>query len=177
MKRYEETREELEANLQTYEHIDVIRRMLRLFATELLVRGETHDRSKLVAPESSMFAAFTPRLKGMTFGSDEYKQCLKGMGPALRHHYDHNRHHPEHFKEGLKGMTLVDLVEMWIDWWASCQRHDDGDMLKSIKHNKDRFGMPDELAAIFENTVMAMPERLPIESTQRDDNDPLIRTE
>lgn len=170
------SREELEANLQTWEHIDVIRRMLRMFAVRLIHRGETHDRSKLHPPESDMFAVFTKRLKGMTYGSDEYKECLKEMGQGegpLRHHYDHNRHHPEHFKEGLKGMTLVDLVEMWIDWWASVQRHDDGDMMKSIEINKERFDMPDELVAIFENTVNAFPKRINIEPTQRT-NDPNV---
>lgn len=161
------TEAEARANCATWEHIDTVRRMLRVLAVSLLERGETHDRSKLVPPESSMFAEFTPKLRGMTYGSDEYKACLTEMGPALRHHYDNNRHHPEHYDDGIRGMTLVDLVEMWADWWASCQRHADGNLEKSIEINRSRFNMSDDLVAIFRNTAQAMPEHLPMKKSQR----------
>lgn len=144
--------EELETTMQTREHIDLIRLFLREFAVELLKRGETHDRSKLDRAEVDMFTEYTGRLKGMTYGSDEYKQCLKEMGPALDHHYLHNRHHPEHFEKGLEGMDLIDLLEMFIDWKASVRRHADGDLKRSIDINKGRFGMTDQTVTFFENT-------------------------
>jgi hypothetical protein len=144
---------ELETSLQTREHIDLIRTFLREFAVELLRRGETHDRSKLDRAEVDMFTEYTKRLKDMTYGSDEYKQCLKEMGPALQHHYQHNRHHPEHFQNGLEGMNLVDILEMFIDWKASVRRHSDGDLQKSIEINEKRFGMSPQLAQIFRNTI------------------------
>lgn len=146
------SREELEAALATYEHLDHIRRMLRQFADALLERGETHDRSKLGAVESETFAEYTPKLKGLTYGSDEYKACLAAMGPELRHHYACNRHHPEHFADGVRGMNLIDLLEMFIDWRASTLRHADGDMLKSIEVSTARFGLDPQLVAIFVNT-------------------------
>lgn len=93
------TYEELETTLQTREHIDLIRTFLREMAVELLLRGESHDRSKLDRAEVDVFTEYTPRLKGMTYGSDEYNQCLKEMAPALKHHYMHNRHHPELFSQ------------------------------------------------------------------------------
>jgi hypothetical protein len=35
------------------------------------------------------------------------------MGDGLKHHYAHNRHHPEFFGEdGVDGMSLVDVIEM-----------------------------------------------------------------
>ena len=149
---------ELEAKVQTYEHIDKIRELLRLFANELVARGETHDRSKLKPEESRVFAEYTPRLKGSTYMSDEYKQFLKEMQPALDHHYANNRHHPEHHspkdpKAGIREMNLVDLLEMWIDWYASSMRHANGDMGKSIELNETRFGMSPDLVAIFQNTL------------------------
>lgn len=148
---------ELEAKVQTYQHIDKIRELLRFFANELVARGETHDRSKLMPQESRVFAEYTPKLKGTTYGSDEYKRFLVEMQPALDHHYANNRHHPEHFcpkdpKVGIREMNLVDVMEMWIDWYASSMRHADGDMAKSIEINEDRFGMSPDLAAIFRNT-------------------------
>jgi hypothetical protein len=100
-----------------------------------------------------MFAIFTPRLRGMTYGSDEYKACLKEMGPGLAHHYAHNRHHPEHHPAGIDGMDLIDILEMYVDWWASSKRHADGSITRSIEHNKGRFQMSDQLANIFRNTA------------------------
>ena len=145
---------ELEAKVQTYEHIDVVRALLRLFANELLARGETHDRSKLAPAESLVFAEYTPKLKGSTYGGDEYRQFLRDMKPALDHHYANNRHHPEHFGEaGIRDMNLIDVLEMFIDWRASSQRHADGSMAKSIEINQKRFGMSEELAQIFRNTL------------------------
>lgn len=89
---------ELEAKVQTYQHIDKIRELLRVFASELLARGETHDRSKLAPEESRVFAEYTPKLKTSTYMSEEYKSFLAGMKPALDHHYANNRHHPEFFE-------------------------------------------------------------------------------
>ena len=145
--------EKLRADLATYEHLDHIRRLLRVFANALLERGETHDRSKLGTVEGNTFAEYTPKLKGCTYGSDEYKGYLAAMKPALDHHYACNRHHPEHFKDGIDGMNLIDLLEMWIDWKASTLRHDDGDMMRSIEISQKRFGMSDQLRRVFENTV------------------------
>lgn len=100
-----------------------------------------------------MFTKFTPRLSGMTYGSQEYKDCLSEMGPGLRHHYAANRHHPEHHEGGIDGMNLLDILEMYLDWTASSRRHADGDIAKSIEINKKRFRMSDQLAQIFRNTA------------------------
>ena len=49
-------------------------------------------------------------------------------------------------------MTLIDLIEMYCDWRAAVLRHDDGDFAESLQINKERFGIDNQLAAIFENT-------------------------
>ncbi len=144
---------ELEAKLQAYEHIDKIREMMRVFASELLQRGETHDRSKMSDLESKTFAEFTPRLKASTYGSEEYKAFLREMKPSLDHHYANNRHHPEHHAGGIDGMNIIDVMEMWIDWYCSSMRHANGDMGKSIDINEKRFSMSPQLVAIFRNTL------------------------
>jgi hypothetical protein len=103
-----------------------------------------------------MYDEFTPKLKAMTYGSDEYKACLKEMGVALQHHYQSNTPHPEQFDNGVNGMSLIDLLEMLADWKAASLRHADGDILKSLEINKKRFGISDQLAEIFINTVHEM---------------------
>jgi Family of unknown function (DUF5662) len=145
--------EELETTAQTWHHIDVLRKFLRIASVELLMRGETHDRSKLDRAEVDVFTAFTPKLKSTTYGSEEYKAFLSEMKPALDHHYGHNRHHPEFFERGMRGMNLVDLLECFCDWWASSMRHADGDIRRSIGINAKRFDMPEALVDIFLNTV------------------------
>ena len=75
------------------------------------------------------------------------------MKPALEHHYAKNRHHPEHHKNGINDMNLIDLIEMFCDWKASSERQNDGNILKSIEINGKRFHMSPQLIEIFENTT------------------------
>ncbi len=151
------TYEELEANAATQQHINLVRALLRMAAVELLQRGEVHDLSKFSPEEARTFAEFTPKLRGSTYGSEEYAGFLRGMKPALDHHYANNRHHPEHFTDGIDGMNLFDVLEMFVDWTASTRRHADGDIMKSIEINKKRFGMSDQLVRILQNTVRDFP--------------------
>lgn len=140
----------------THEHIAVVRGYLSEVIKELLDRAQNHDASKLVDPERETFDEYTPKLKHSTYGTDEYKGFLVGMGEALKHHYASNRHHPEHHADGIEGMNLMDLVEMICDWLAAVQRHDDGDIRRSIDINQERFGYDDQLKRILHNTVDAL---------------------
>ena len=142
-----------ETMCDTYEHKQLVLKFLDMLITKLLARGITHDNSKLENPEVDIFTEYTPKLAHSTYGSEEYKQFLKEMKPALDHHYTVNPHHPEHFPNGIKDMTLIDLMEMICDWKASTLRHNDGNILTSIDKNQERFGYSQELAQIFKNTV------------------------
>lgn len=124
-------------------------------AYRLNLRGNEHDSSKLSSIEKELFDKYTPLLAGLTYGSKEFDDCKAGMGPALDNHYAENRHHPEHFENGMSDMNLVDLMEMFCDWAASTERHNDGDIHKSIEINKKRFGYCDVIASIFHNTAKA----------------------
>lgn len=137
----------------TVEHILQVAKFIQFMISELASRAEEHDISKLEDPEKPIFDEFTPKLTGTTYGSDAYKSYLKEMQKALEHHYRNNRHHPEHFREGIRGMTLIDLCEMLADWKAASLRHADGDILKSIEVNQARFGYSDELKQVLINTV------------------------
>jgi hypothetical protein len=111
-----------------------------------------HDRSKLSGEEKRFCDEYTPLLKGMTYDSQEYRDVLQKMRPAIEHHYANNRHHPEFHPNGVGDMTLVDLVEMFCDWKAASERHADGDLGKSIEVARKRHGVGDQLASILENT-------------------------
>jgi len=171
-------------------------------ADELIKRSETHDASKLESPEKELFDEFTPKLKGCTYGSDEYKEFLKGLKVALDHHYANNSHHPEHYilwkcpicsktkqeKEtwvsdngnrfclectgghaiyeaeltetdrivSVDGFDLFDLIEMFFDWKAASERHNDGNIFKSIEINTKRFNLSEQVVSILRNTAERM---------------------
>lgn len=152
----------------TYEHIGKVRGYLTQAVENLLRRAQRHDASKLVPPEVEAFDIATPKLAGLTYGTDEYKQSLADLGVALEHHYAVNSHHPEHWTSGIAGMSLLDLVEMLVDWKAASERmrkpmpaapgrpeapQYDNDFLHSIALNQERFGYSDELREILENTA------------------------
>jgi hypothetical protein len=137
----------------TVAHKHRVQNLLASVFSELTHRGMHHDDSKLKEPEKTVFDEMTPKLKGATYGSDEYKGFLKHMKVGLDHHYSQNRHHPEHFEDGISRMNLVDLIEMLADWKAASERHDDGNIYNSIMHNKERFSMPDWLVNCLLHTA------------------------
>lgn len=142
-----------ESEQSTVQHIRRVQALLSDVANRLIQRAIVHDASKLEEPEASVFDEYTSKLKGSTYGSEEYKQFLVGMKPALDHHYANNSHHPEHWPNGIKDMSLLDLIEMLVDWKAASERHENGSITKSLEINKPRFGYGDELQTILSRTV------------------------
>ena len=137
---------------ETLKHICRVSRLMNEAASELLRRASCHDASKLESPEAEDFERLTPILKHTTYGSQEYEHCLKELSVALDHHYKNNSHHPQHYKNGIEGMDLFDIMEMFFDWKAASERHSDGDIYKSIEHGAKRFDMSPQLVQIFINT-------------------------
>ncbi len=137
----------------TCDHIDEVRGCLYKVQQDLNKRYLHHDASKLEEPELSVFNEYTPKLRDTTYGSEEYNRYLDGMGVGLEHHYKHNDHHPEHFKDGILEMNLVQLMEMLCDWKAATMRHADGDLATSIEKNAVRFGYGDNMKQLLYNTA------------------------
>ena len=108
--------------------------------------------------DRTLYGARSP-LYGSTYGSEEYKNFLKEMNVALQHHYANYRHHPEHFEKGINDMNLIDIVEMLCDWKASSMRQHDGNLLKSIEINAQRFGYNGQLKQILINTAKLFDEQ------------------
>jgi hypothetical protein len=50
-------------------------------------------------------------------------------------------------------MNLVDIMEMFVDWYCASKRHADGNIRKSIDINKERYKFSDDLAQIFVNSI------------------------
>ena len=142
--------------METLKHIQSVRSYLYLMIEELDNRARNHDQSKLESPEAEIFGEYTPELAKTKYGTPEYEALLAKVKPATDNHYAKNRHHPQHWPNGVSDMTLLDLCEMLCDWKAATARNKDGNIRTSIDHNEKRFNMSPQLAQIFHNTVREM---------------------
>lgn len=145
-----------DSKADTLEHIHRVSSLLGQCCKRLLDKAESHDNTKLSDKEKPLFDYYSQKLKGCDYGSPEYKEFLEGLKPALEHHYKYNRHHPEHYEDGVNDMDLFDIMEMFMDWKAASERHDTGDIYKSININMERFGLSNQLIEILINTAKTM---------------------
>jgi len=138
----------------TIDHIKQVRSFMNEIMANLEARSRLHDYSKLEEPEKSMYDEYKPKIRETElefgYGSPQYEEVVKQMGAALRHHFDANSHHPEHYPNGINGMSLLDLIEALADWKAASAQY--GTPL-NLEANRKRFGMSDQLFEIFQNTV------------------------
>lgn len=142
---------EYNSEADTRKHIARVNELLLHSITELAHRAIEHDASKLSDEEKPYFDEETPKLNGLEYGRDEFKQSLLRLKPALDHHYANNSHHPEYYEDGINEMDLFDLLEMICDWKAAGERHKGGNILKSIEINAKRFNISEQLVSIFTN--------------------------
>src|SRR5436190_8655944 len=93
----------------------VAEHMLTIVA-ELNKRAVHHDDSKFDLEEYDAYEEAFPNLQKYAYGSEEHRAELRKIKPAIEHHYQNNRHHPEYFGNvGIAGMNLLDLIEMVCD--------------------------------------------------------------
>ena len=138
---------------ETEAHIQRVQELFREFIVRLEQRALVHDASKLQPPEKEGFDKHLGNIKGLTYGNQDYLDSLNTLKITLEHHYLHNTHHPEHYEKGIDGMSLLDIVELFLDHKASSERHSGGSMLDSLEYNRKRFGYSDQLYSIFHNTI------------------------
>lgn len=156
---------------ETLRHVHRVRDLISVVIQQMLMRAATHDASKLGPAEKPAFDEATPQLRALTYGSAEYRESLRRLDPALKHHYASNSHHPEHFGDaGITGMSLLDLVEMLCDWKAATERTGNGivphPILNSLSLNSSRFEIGSQLQAILFNTVFDLGLHRPLDHAQ-----------
>lgn len=143
----------MDSTQDTLEHIGKVQARISEVVSALRRRGYEHDASKLVEPEKSGYDQLVTRLADVAYGSDEYRAAMVEGKPTIEHHYAVNDHHPEHTPHGVAGMSLLSIIEMLCDWKAASERTKQGSIAQSLAHNKERFGIDDQLASILENTI------------------------
>lgn len=132
-------------------HKELVRVLLNNLAENLKHRGIVHDNSKYDAEEAEQFETISDIRREDFETYEEWFNTTKPMlDKALKHHYENNRHHPEHFKNGVEDMNLLDVLEMVVDWEASASaRNTTLDPEYSFK----RFGISPQLQKIIINTL------------------------
>lgn len=115
----------------------------------LIKKAIFHDMSKYRWSEAKYFAQTIFDLKNSTYGSEEYKELLAIIKPAIDLHYSKNRHHPEFHDLDFSKMTFEDEIEMIADWNSACKRHKNGNIYKSIEINQKRFGFNDSKKDLY----------------------------
>lgn len=153
----------------TLAHIDRVQHFIDMAVVNLDRRAERHDESKLLPPEKEVFDVMTPKLANLEYGSQEYIDSVRQLGPALTHHFEVNDHHPEHFGKGdptaVSKMSAMALIEMICDWRAASERtkqRADGDeylkrsFAEGLAYNQERFGYSDDVASIIRATALEL---------------------
>ena len=136
----------------TIQHKLYVLRYASSYALRVMLRALSHDLSKLSPQEFRAFSSIVPKQKATKYFSEEYKENLASISEALKHHYRKNRHHPEHHDPDdpkISSLDLVDLTEMFCDWKAAVRLNVGGDIFESIKKNKERYHIPEELCEIL----------------------------
>jgi hypothetical protein len=146
----------------TYKHIARVRELLGSFAIEMIKRGDRHDASKFTPEELEPLQRLQDLIdrEGQAqFGTDEYKRRTDMLGNMIIYHRQRNSHHPEYYEfeqgggfvDGIKGMDLFDLVEMFYDWKAASERGESSTM--NLAAACDKYKIDGPLRAILFNTA------------------------
>jgi len=142
-----------DSTVDALEHKKIVEKTMKVIIEDLVYRASIHDNSKLESPEREGYDSLIPELRKAKYGSEKYNQIRKDMmDRCLSHHYEVNRHHPEHFENGIEEFTLVDLVEYFVDTYSASTKSDTP-YSEGVKINAKKHNLPDVLVKIFENTV------------------------
>ncbi|NNH56955.1 hypothetical protein HLI01_09055 [Rhizobium laguerreae] len=143
-----------QAAIVTYKHIARVRQLLGEFAVEMIKRGDVHDASKFnpieMGPLEEMQKVVDTEGQA-PFGSEEYKRRTDMLGPMIEHHRANNSHHPEFYADGVAGMDLFDVVEMFFDWKAASERGEESAM--NLNFACDKYKVDGALRGILFNTA------------------------
>lgn len=136
------------------DHVRRVQSYMMVSIHILLKRMTTHDLTKYSEEEFALVIGKS-LLDSLAYNGDEYKAALSDVKDAVSAHYANNSHHPEHYINGVVGMSLFDLIEMLCDWQAAGETSR-GSLEASIESNTDRFDLSPEMVGFLRNTAAEM---------------------
>lgn len=135
----------------TKAHIENVKAKMSFFASVLAMRGENHDKSKLLEPEVYGWMTMDREPK-YPYGSKEYYDKMHRYNEVIQHHYAVNSHHPEHFSDPNTQMDLIDLIEMLCDWFSYKGEISWLDGYNRILQQCERFHLDNTIKSLLLNT-------------------------
>ena len=115
----EYTGEEIQSHLERVEkiftHIRNVQDNSFTLGKRLIKKGEVELGKRLIARSLQHDASKFSGIEYSFLGQDKDKKML---ALAIENHQAGNNHHPEHYPEGIAGMSRTDLGEMVCDWLA-----------------------------------------------------------
>lgn len=146
-----------ESRAQTRQHIAQVRALLEQVIANIDHRLEDHDKSKLVEPEVSGYASLHKAMDGVLYGSAEYLAVVAAHREVINLHYERNDHHPQHYANGMFGMSLMALLEMLCDWKARADAEESGlDRSFAIQAGRATTDGEHVLLGILRNTAIEL---------------------
>ena len=109
-------------------------------AQMLRERAKIHDNSKISFEDE--LSALARIINDKSTLRDSTKQLSQIKQDAIKLHWKHNTHHPEHFKSPTD-MSRLDVMEMCCDWHARSAQYHTNFMKFVQKRQADRFHFPE----------------------------------
>lgn len=134
-------------------HKEAVRKRLNWLAENLKHRAEIHDNSKLQVPEI-LWLIQMDREPKYTYGTPEYFEKMNRWQKFFDHHYKENRHHPNHFPNGISDFTLADLCEFVIDITSYYDQLHPENAIQTVEAQANRFELDPQLVQILKNTLL-----------------------
>ncbi|MGH7274768.1 MAG: DUF5662 family protein [Nitrospiria bacterium] len=126
-----ELSEEIKTLVTIFRHQTLVRRNLSKLAKALEARALIHDMSKLELDELAGFVEIQQIARNHKIDSPEYKASLAARLP-------------EYYPDGIRDMSLLDLIEMVCDWEAASKTYGKTSLAESLPIQKERFKVTDE---------------------------------
>ncbi|MER9768982.1 DUF5662 family protein [Mesorhizobium sp. M0189] len=135
-------------------HIEKVASSIGDFCRRMYWRASVHDASKFTPVEKGPLDALKAIIEAdgpAPHGTDEARRRTAMLSEMLVHHYANNDHHIEHYgDEGIAGMSLLSLTEMFCDWRAANLDRDAGEPMNL---SYEKYKIEPSLAQILRNTA------------------------
>ena len=144
--------DEMKALVTISRHITTVQKHLHSIIEALEKRARLHDLSKLSLDEFGGFVEINQIAREHPYGSEEYRESLKG-NKTIKLHFSQNSHHPEYYPNGMADMSLLDIIEMVCDWKAASETYGQTSFEDSLEIQCKRFGLSEEQLRLIRMVV------------------------
>jgi len=144
---------ELDFLCDTIVHVSEVAENLEICASNLRQRGHAHDRTKFQPMEFDAFVSTREKLKRAKFGAPEQQECVDTIRQAVDHHHANNQHHVQYYSDGIKDMSLLDILEMICDWRAATRRNSESRFKGFLEVAIKKYNISPELEKIIQTTL------------------------